>query len=456
MRPLFQFFIALCLSFSFPISLSQANEPPLSDILPHEQNRIEFLRSLAVKADEPWTGQNELQLLNTGKEFFPVRLEMIKNANHTIDLITFLWCDDEAGNAIAEELIAAAYRGVRIRVTVDFFNIKGGGPIYERLRNAGIRPLIYHPPSWGWDEINKRIHEKIMIVDGDEALVGGANLCNEYMTGKIKGLWHDLEFHIRGTLASRIQLHMDRTWNFMAQKEYEVRRGNQNSMLTSRHRSGAFENQRLVPRIFPLYGQTPSSLLREGSSTALFLYQQTYRDPEHAEKFLTIYSQLVQSARDQVIIVAPYLIPAPEIKEALIATAKRGVRVQLLTNSQKSIDKTIQFVANSSRGHYLDLLAAGVEIYESQATTFHSKAILIDSHYLTVGSHNFTNRSFRMSGESAILTTDGEAIAKFKQLTQESLKTSKKIHYEKFRSLKQGRWGGEARSGFYRWLGHFF
>ena len=169
--------------------------------------------------------QNSVELLVDGPEFYPRRLKLIQQANRTIDLITYLWCDDEAGIRIAQELAAAIRRGVRVRATVEFLNFaKKHDQVYEILERAGSPVLVYNPPYWGLTELNNHsAHEKIMIVDGEVALVGGANLCEEYMIGGPRGLWRDFEVEVRGPVIERIQSRYDTFWNRNARVDLEAR-----------------------------------------------------------------------------------------------------------------------------------------------------------------------------------------------------------------------------------------
>src|SRR5690606_34307102 len=137
-----------------------------------------------------------------------------RRARRSIDIATFLWCDDESGLTIARELARAAQRGVRVRVLISFFNTKPSHRVEAILKSSGIQILEVNPPFWGLDLIQDVNHEKIMVVDGRESLVGGANLCNEYMLGGGGSqLWREMELWTWGPLNARIQKRYDDTWN---------------------------------------------------------------------------------------------------------------------------------------------------------------------------------------------------------------------------------------------------
>ena len=121
---------------------------------------------LSKLTSEPVTTGNKLELLVDGTEFYPVFRRLINDAQSSIDIGMSFWCDDEPGLQIAQDLIAARARGVRVRVIIDYFNFEAHDRVYQMLERGGVRPLLFNPPNWGLDQINQHMHEKIMIVDG--------------------------------------------------------------------------------------------------------------------------------------------------------------------------------------------------------------------------------------------------------------------------------------------------
>lgn len=388
---------------------------------------------LEAATHEPITERNRVELLVDGPEYFPVRLEMIRNAKRTIDLQTYLFCDDVAGIQVAEELARAKRRNpqLRVRFITDFFNFKAHRQVYGILESAGIPLLIYNPPAWSWGNLQRHIHEKVMVTDGARALVGGPNLCDEYMTGKEVRLWHDLEVLAQGPLLARIQARFDETWNRMAREDYDSRDGLQNAF------SGP-DSQVRVPRRYPIYkNPTPAVAEPAGDADAHYLYQQSnYRDRAKRESFEDVFIRLIQGASREVTIYAPYLIPTRKFERALIDAAKR-VRVRILTNSVEFNDMGKAFVL-ASLSHYAKLIAEGVEIHEFKKTTIHAKALLVDDRLLMVGSHNYTPRSFAWNGEANILTDDRQAIERFQRMMAEDFANSERTTAEQARARSKG------------------
>ncbi len=287
------------------------------------------------------------------------------------------------------------------------------------MRAAGIRPLVFTPPSWDLSEVNDRVHEKIMVIDSYRAIVGGANICDEYMSGREKKPWHDLELHIEGPLASRVQARFDETWNWMSEKE---RRSfaNVDGIMTG-YEGPARPNWEHPP--IPL---TPVPDWRPGNSAAVLLYSQPYQRLESVDPFSELYVSLVDATQSNLLVYAPYLIPPPRFRAALLAAARRGVRVIVMTNSAIDNDLGPLPVAASIAG-YGELLAAGIELREYSGTTLHAKAMLIDGTTLLVGSHNFTARSFEHNGEAGILTDDVAAVTVFEQAWSLDIQRSNRV-----------------------------
>jgi cardiolipin synthase A/B len=386
-----------CLAVLFAL----ASTPARAEVDRRPDGRLETMAGLL---SEPLTHGNDLELLVGGPEYFPRRLEMIEGAGRSIDLVMSLWCADTSGMAVAEALVAAAARGVRVRVVVDFFNFKRPAEVYALLEASDVDLVIFNPPRWGW-RLNERIHEKILVVDGEAALLGGANLCDEYMIeGAARGLWRDYEIFARGPVAHRTQARFDETWNRIVADARRVRGGYATVIHTD---PTAFATG--LSKVYDLRG--PPASAPSGPAAAFLHYQQPYHHGDHEEEALRLYRHMLASARSRVILQAPYLVPPPAFKDALIEASERGVEVIVLTNSPQT---TLMggFWAVASRVRYRRLMEAGVRIYESPAETVHGKALLVDEHLAAIGSHNFTPRSFRHNGEVKLITDDTKVVGR--------------------------------------------
>ncbi len=376
----------------------------------------------ASMAKEPITKGNSVELLVGGKEFFPRRLALIEEAEHQIDLLMFLWCPDESGFKVAEALAAAARRGVRVRVGVDFFNNKGAAPVYDLMEQAGVKLIIFNPPRWRWT-LNERMHEKVMLVDREVALLGGANICDEYMLETAaRGLWQDYEIEVRGPGASRIQARFDETWSNMLQTQEDLERRHAavlgHSLDTARSRTLSNPPTRHQSRSPIAAGRVAEPGSREHE--LLVHYQQPYQAETETDRALMLYIHFLHSAESRIVFHTPYMAPPRPLKAALIDAVERDVEVQILTNSPHTND-LIYIFSLAARARYRALIEAGVEIYESPRTTLHGKAIIIDDSVAAIGSHNFTHRSFHQNSEIKVITNDPVVVNRLSSIFDQNM-----------------------------------
>jgi cardiolipin synthase len=396
---------------------------------------------------------NKVAFMDNGTEFFPIRLEMIRGAKSgdTIDISTFLWCDDPAGLLVAEELARAAERGVRVRAIVDYMNNINGphDQVYSRLRGAGIPLIEFNPPYWGLDAVNDtRTHEKLMVVNGGLALVGGANLCDEYQLGQNKKLWHDFEMYVAGPAVRSMQARYDENFNNMSDQDYQSRWGYEAVLQDPEHMPHVF-------RQYPHYNEpTPSIAGPLGNARLLYANQRPYLHRSDSKNFVKMYSELVKRANRRVVIYTPYLVPPREFVEALAVTARRGVHVTVMTNSRWSNDEG-GIVALAAFANYGELLSAGVEIREISETALHGKAMLIDDTVLVIGSHNFDFRSFDTQAENSVITGDQAAIAKFSAMAEKEAAAWHRVTPDDVRNAHKGA-GLSIESMLGHWFQRFF
>lgn len=388
-----------------------------------------FALEVSRLARETHTFSNRLELFVDGTEFYPLRKDMIRRARHTIDVSTFLWGDDQVGVEFARMLVRKARQGVRVRAVVSFYNIKKHDRVYRILRKGGVELLEHNPVYWGLTRIlEQSAHEKIMIVDGQEALLGGANLCDEYMIGGPRGIWHDLEVRVTGPQVARIQAQFDENWNWMAETDLRARI----------HNSRRLADPSLIPivkpaaRVYP--APTPVRLDQNsvGEDGSVLLYSKSYRDPSAGEDMLKLHVLLVDITQGHIRIITPYLVPPKELSESLLAASKRGVRVEIVTNAPEVNDAWLARYA--AYPHIESLLNGGIEVYEYRGRTLHAKAMLLDEGLISIGSHNFTNRSFRYNGELNVLTDSPAVIDRMVGVFEGDKRISHRVSAEEVRA----------------------
>ena len=373
-----------------------------------------FMSQVSGYARDRFTTGNQLELLVDGPEFYPARQWMIQTARQTIDLVTFLWCDDSSGLRLARLLAEKARAGVRVRVIIDLYNTKPHEQVYRTLRDSGVELLEYNPVYWGLTRVLEHsLHEKMMIVDGEVALLGSANLCDEYMVGGPRQLWHDLEVKVEGPQVARMQARYDENWNWMARTDLQARFHNSRRLI----------DPALIPIFRPagrIYREpTPVVQSEAGSDSSLLVYQRAYRDRSLADDILRLHELLIDLSTTHLQIMTPYLVPPPSFVNALKRAAQRGVRVEIITNSPEKND--VWPAAFAALPKARGLIEAGVHVYEYQPRMLHGKAMLVDGAIISIGSHNFTNRSFTVNGEANLITTAPSITEEFARMVASDL-----------------------------------
>ncbi|HTL11338.1 MAG TPA: phosphatidylserine/phosphatidylglycerophosphate/cardiolipin synthase family protein [Bdellovibrionota bacterium] len=400
-------------------AVAPINAPP--DVTSNPWFTPGFDIQLSQFTGQPITYGNDVKLLVTGKEIYPEILERIKNAHETIDFQNYLWRDDESGLAVAHALADAATRGVRVRLIMDWTNAFKHDQAYKIMADAGIENLVYNQAFWGIGDVNKRLHEKLMIMDGSVSLQGGVNMANEYLIDTEKErLWQDLMFEMRGPIVAQMQKRYDYVWNWMATLDFRARM----------HAAQTYGGAGSVFKQYTIYHDptpTSSAPAPGASSRAILQHQQPYLYAGQGDVYADMYAGIIDQAKERLILYVPYLAPNPTFFNAIIRAARdRHVDTTLITNSAQTNDMAFILV-NAALGHYSKLMKVGVKIYERTESTLHAKAILVDRKALTVGSHNFTHRSFHENGEANVMTDDPQAIARFEQMFNENISSFQQV-----------------------------
>jgi cardiolipin synthase A/B len=334
---------------------------------------------------------NHIEPLFDGVASFVARRQLIENAKRSIHLQTFIFSDDQTGRQTVELLCDAARRGVKVRVIYDALGSnRADKAIFDTLRQAGVEVRAYGNP---WTEpwtANRRWHEKLLVVDSEHAVTGGMNIADEYAFGgsmrlvrrrssRLELPWRDVDVLVSGPLLRDLQLGFTSNWEKLGKGLLEA-------------------------EMDALLAEVP--LPRTTGSDVRFVSN----DPHAAQnKIEDVLWYAITSAQSHVSIESAYFAPTKAIKDALLDAAARGVKVRILTNSPETNDLPVsQLVA---RHHYRELLAGGVQIFETKGGTLHSKTYSFDSVYSIVGSANLNRRSSKHDTES-IACMRNQAMAK--------------------------------------------
>jgi len=332
----------------------------------------QFQRSMGSLLGPSLAHGNRVVGLRNGREIFPAMLDAIRQARRTICFETYIYWSGEIGRAFADALVERARSGIKVHVLLDWIgSVKMEGDLLERLSAGAVQVRRYHPPRWyNLGRLNNRTHRKLLVVDGEVGFTGGVGIADNWM-GNADGPdhWRDSHYRLEGPAVAQMQAAFLDNW---MKTEGEVLHGEE---------------------YFP-------SLETSGESLA-----QVFRSSpnEGSESVRLMYLLSIAGARRSVRIAASYFVPDDLSIETIVGARARGVHVTIVLPGA-TIDTEVTRMASRSR--WGPLLRAGVEIYEYRPTMYHCKIMIVDDIWVSVGSTNFDNRSFRLNDEANLNVYD--------------------------------------------------
>jgi cardiolipin synthase len=340
----------------------------------------------------------DVQLLCSGVALFPALIQAMSQAQHEVLLETYIFDFEGAGGDVARAMMAAAHRGVRVQLVVDGVGTGALPALWaQRFAEVGVQWHVYSPlggigfwlPS-RW----RRLHRKLCVVDGMVAFCGGINILDDFIDPNVQGVLTlpRLDYAVRVTGPLVVPMHdaMMQLWSRIE----AVRE------LRSQDIAGALDALRSVDQDLKLPARGPLT----------FVLRDNVR---HRTQIERAYRKALAEAHHEVTVASAYFFPGLRLRRALTMAASRGVRVRLLLQG-----KYEYFVPyRASRQLYGQLLAAGVEIYEYQASVLHAKVAVVDGRWATVGSSNLDPFSLLLAREANVVVRD----ASFAQALQDHL-----------------------------------
>jgi cardiolipin synthase A/B len=346
------------------------------------------------------TDGHHIQLIEGGQAYFESLIEALDQAQSHVLLETYIFDVHGAAVGVAEALERAALRGVRVWLLVDGVGTPKLPDVWRaRLEQAGVECRIYLPlgtlglliPS-RW----RRLHRKLCVVDGHTAFCGGINILDDWYDPRHGTLSRPrLDFAVRaqGALVGHIQDSMAQLW-WRLQGAQHAR---------DRQIPQAWRSFKAAGLPLP-WKQSPP--LPDGSlpsSRAALLLRDNVL---HRNQIERAYLKAIGLARHEVLIANAYFLPGRRLRQALVHAARRGVRVRLLV--QGRYEYFMQY--HAARPVYGTLLAAGVEIYQYDASFLHAKVAVVDAHHerpwATVGSSNLDPLSLLLAREANVVVAD--------------------------------------------------
>lgn len=329
------------------------------------------------------TGGNAVDVYEDGDTAFPAMIAAINRAERSIALATYIFNVDEVGLEFRDALVAAATRGVEVRVLVDAVGATRlqGDNIVELLQQAGVRACYFMPVARPLHALsfNLRNHRKLLIVDGGHAFTGSMNITvgNRLADPGDAPPMRDIQFEIRGPVVRQLQQVFVDDWAFAADEELAG------------------------PAWFPDIGKSGESCLRAVPDGP---------DENFETVRLLIYGALAGATRS-ISIVTPYFLPDAALIAALNTAALRGVRVDIVL-PEESDNRLVRW---ASQTLYWQLLERGCRIWLTPPPFDHSKFMSVDDAWTMVGSTNWDPRSLRLNFELNVELYDAELGARMRR-----------------------------------------
>ena len=335
----------------------------------------------------PLTCNNRVELLMSGEDKFNDLFEAIRGARHHIHLEYFNFRNDSIAGVLFRLLAQKVKEGVEVRALFDAFgNLSNNKPLKKKhlkaIREQGIEIVKFDPFTFPWfNHAAHRDHRKIVVIDGKTGYTGGMNVADYYIKGLPKiGEWHDIHARIEGDAVRYLQGIFLTMWNHE----------------TGQHIGG--------PEYFPDTPQLPDSIAEE-----IMIVDRTPR--ETPRSISRAYAASIREADSLIRIVNPYFVPTKSIREAIKYALKKGTEVEIMVPRVSDVP----FTPEAAFYILHKLMKKGAKVYLFNGGFHHSKVMMVDGSFCTVGTANLNSRSLRYDYETNAFIFDPETTA---QLTE--------------------------------------
>jgi cardiolipin synthase A/B len=335
----------------------------------------DFLRAAEALTGAPISEGNDVELLINGDAIFPAFLETIRDAEHTLNVETYIYWTGDIAREVADAICDRSRAGVECNVVLDALGAaKMSRELVRSMQAAGVNVSYFRPPKpYALRRLTNRTHRRLLIADGKVGMTGGVGIAKEW-TGDAQDPehWRDTHVRVRGPVVRGLQGAFAEHWleatgDVLAGDEY-------------------------LPDLEPV----------EGGGKMQFVRSKAGVGDTNVE---VLYYLAIASAKRSIDLTVAYFVPRPAFVEALCKSSSEGVRIRILVPGSH-IDKG--FVRVAGRAAYEPLLEAGIEVFEYERTMLHAKTMVVDGAWSTVGTVNFDNRSFQLHDEVTLCVWSDE------------------------------------------------
>lgn len=412
--------IILCVWF---VGLVSAFSQERSDSL-----TVESLEEMGVD----FTHDNRVVLLQSGKEKFDDMLSAISQARYYVHLEYFNFRNDSIGNVLFTLLAQKAREGVQVRALFDSFgNSSNSRPLKKhdlnKIRSAGIEIYAFDPIVFPWiNHALHRDHRKIVIIDGKMVYTGGMNVADYYIYGKPEfGEWRDMHVRIEGSAVEDYEEIFSTMWQKTTGDPVP-----EDSLFL----------QDMQQDTLGYSGLKPDTCVRAGEKMVGVVDRVPRIRPEIMRRS---YQYAIDNARYRVQIVNPYLTLVRSVRKALYRALERGVRVEIMVSTKSDVRIVPDVVAYNVH----KLMKRGAEIYYYETGFHHTKVMMVDDSFCTVGSANLNSRSLTFDYEVNAFIMDTCTTRQLQNIFEKDKEQSTRLTLENWK---------QRRNVWQRFKGWFF
>ncbi len=345
---------------------------------------VHTLRSEKIQ----FSDNNSVALLMSGQEKFDDMFKAIRQAKSSVHLEYFNFRNDSIASLLFDILREKRKEGVEIRAMFDGFgNDSNNQPLkkyhLKALRDDSIKIVEYDPIRFPWiNKIFGRDHRKIVVIDGQIAYTGGMNVADYYIKGTPQvGEWRDMHCRIEGDAVNELQKIFIRIWNRVTGENIHGIKYYRGGTMTK------FE------------GLKPDTTSTAGKKMVGIITREPHRTPKIMRQF---YISAIDQAKDSIKIINPYFTLIPKLTRALTRAVKRGVKVEIMLSAKSDIPLTPDCAYYQAH----KLMKRGAIIWMYKPGFHHSKIMMVDGRYCTVGSTNLDARSLKCDFEQNAVIID--------------------------------------------------
>ena len=332
---------------------------------------------------------NSVTLLTNGQEKFDDLFKAIDQAKSSIHMEYFNFRNDSINEELISHLAPKAKEGVEIRLIFDGFgNASNNQPMrkqdLKRIRDLGIQIKEYNPVRFPWiDDVFNRDHRKIVVIDGAIAYTGGMNVADYYIKGtEVVGSWNDMHCRIDGQEVNELQKIFLRMWKIVSGEDIH----------------GAKYYRPLEPATY-FHNLKPDTTPTKYRKMVGIINREPHRQSDIIRYF---YLNAINAAKDSIKLITPYFVPNRRLRKALKNAVKRGVKVEIMLSTKSDVPLTPD--VGFFNAH--NLMQAGCKVWMYTPGFHHTKIIMVDGKFCTVGSANLCSRSMRWDREENAVIID--------------------------------------------------